>query len=173
MSRPGSEKLMRSLLTTGLLAALPASALAQAAMTPAQLDNEWRVHVENQKLALAVAQDNAHTAAALNAHAVAAYWVQLWFSIALTLFVLGMVAVAIWFSYLQFKSDQAARRAAAAQNAEPLTSIKISSSGLEMSSSVIGLFVLLAAMAFFYLYVDKVYEIHTAAAPPAPAAAAK
>lgn len=157
----------------GVLAALPASALAQGAMTPAQLDNEWRVHVENQKLALAVAQDNAHTTAALNAHAVTAYWVQLCFSVVLTLFVLGMVAVAIWFSYQQFKADQVARRTAAAQDASSPTSIKISSTGLEMSSSVIGLFVLLAAMAFFYLYVDKVYEIHTAAAPGTAATAPK
>ncbi len=162
---------MRRLLAMGVLAAWPAPAMAQGGMTPAQLDNEWRVHVENQKLALAVAQDNAHTAAALNAHAVTAYWTQLCFSVVLTLFVLGMVAVAIWFSYLQFKADRAARRTAEAQNTGPLTSIKISSAGLEMSSSVIGLFVLLVAMAFFYLYVDKVYEIHTAAAPATAATA--
>ncbi len=45
------------------------------------------------------------------------------------------------------------------------TSIKIDLTGIEITSSVIGLLVLAASLAFFYLYVDKVLEIREIGAP--------
>lgn len=77
--------------------------------------------------------------------------------VVLTMLVIAIVSIGLWMSYLQIKSDVSP------------TSLKVSKEGLEMSSSVIGLFVLLSSMFFFYIYIDRVYEIRRIGASDAPA----
>lgn len=79
----------------------------------------------------------------------------------LTILVIAIVSIGLWMSYLQIRSDLSA------------TSLKVSRDGLEMSSSVVGLFVLLASMVFFYIYIDKVYEIRRVGATQTAPASAK
>ncbi|MET0336926.1 MAG: hypothetical protein ABW063_04110, partial [Caulobacter sp.] len=50
----------------------------------------------------------------------------------------------------------------------PSSTIKLSLAGLEVSSSIIGLLVLVVSLGFFYLYLDRVYEIRVLAAPIVP-----
>lgn len=102
--------------------------------------------------------------------------------------VLGIVIFGLYITYLQFNRDyrtwtpppapvtpaqgdagnkpvNAGEDAAAAggqAGAPPvLNTVKISAGGLELSSQVIGLLVLAISLAFFYLYVMKVYPIQT------------
>lgn len=106
-------------------------------------------------------------------HAMFTYWKQSVIDVFLTLFVMLIVTVGIYLSYLQFRADhmpsaRRKRRDRAADSDHPAdgaadrsrTDFKISKSGVEMSSSVIGLFILLASMFFFYLYIEKVYPVN-------------
>jgi hypothetical protein len=90
--------------------------------------------------------------------------------------VLAIVAFGLWMTYLQFNRDyglqQVHRRrkekgaAVAADGAgqqaapaPPVGTMKISAAGMELSSQIIGLFVLGFSLAFFYLYVKEVYPV--------------
>lgn len=87
----------------------------------------------------------------------------------LTVLVFVIISAGLSMSLMQIRADLKAASGGAA------TSLKVSRAGIELSSSVIGLFVLLASMFFFYVYIDKVYEIrrvsrHAAEAPTAAVA---
>jgi len=96
-------------------------------------------------------------------HALFAFWIQSVFGIILTVFVLGVVIAGVYMSYLQFKVTAAALGTQEAQQG----TFKISPAGFELSSSVIGLFVLMASMFFFYIYIKEVYPIRRIAAAAA------
>jgi len=153
-----------------LLMLLPATSRAQDGVgySPAQLAQEWKVHEAEQVIELSRQQNVAYTEAALSHHKVAAYWLQFYTSILLTIVAVAFVVASIWFAYLQYRIDREKGPGAA-------STLKISATGVEVSSSVVGLFVLIAAMVFFYVYVNNVYAIQvitsvqqpsTAAAPP-------
>jgi hypothetical protein len=99
-------------------------------------------------------------------------------TILLFFIVLMIVAFGLYITYLQFKKDykskvvgkgaspstdggkpkggtQESDQAAAGAS----TTMKLSAAGLELSSQIIGLFVLGFSLAFFYLYVKEVYPI--------------
>lgn len=99
-------------------------------------------------------------------------------TILLFFIVLLIVAFGLWITYLQFQKDDApqpdgAGASSSAQSGpstqgEPeqkkasdsnKTTMKLSAAGLELSSQIIGLFVLGFSLAFFYLYVKEVYPI--------------
>lgn len=106
----------------------------------------------------------------------------------LFLLVLGIVIFGLYITYLQFNRDYKTwtppllpvaptqgeggqkpveggdgTAVVGGQAATPtaLNSVKISAGGLELSSQVIGLLVLAISLAFFYLYVMKVYPMQT------------
>jgi hypothetical protein len=85
--------------------------------------------------------------------------------------VVGTVLFGLFLSYLQFtREERILRRRAkrpAATTSEKETppastgsSIKISATGLELSSQVIGMLILGFSLAFFYLYVENIYPIN-------------
>ncbi|MDO9249287.1 MAG: hypothetical protein Q7U11_22730, partial [Phenylobacterium sp.] len=115
-----------------------------------QVANEWEVHVQNQKIALQAYEDGVKTGVALNKNLVELYKTQLTLTYILTVFVLSMVVVAVAISYQQFRRDD---------GEDSNSTLKFGATGIEISSSVIGLFILVAAMFFFYLYIDRVYRI--------------
>jgi hypothetical protein len=99
-------------------------------------------------------------------------------TILLFFIVLLIVAFGLWITYLQFQKDDApqadgAGASSSAQSGQSApgkpeqkkesdsskTTMKLSAAGLELSSQIIGLFVLGFSLAFFYLYVKEVYPI--------------
>ncbi len=92
------------------------------------------------------------------------------------LFVIGLVAAGLWFSWLQFRMDlrtrermHAARTSVVANATVPaeappeaptVTNLKVGTQGLEVSSSVLGVIILTLSLAFLYLYLVYVYPIN-------------
>lgn len=68
------------------------------------------------------------------------------------LLVFILVVCGLIFSYKQFEKDLK-------DNKSSVTTVEISKEGIKLSSSVIGLALLFMSLAFFYLYLDKIYEI--------------
>ena len=83
----------------------------------------------------------------------------------ITLLVFSITLAGVWMSYRQFEADLRASRDG------PSNTFKASAAGVEISSSVIGLLVLVVSLAFFYLYVKEVYPITVISRPAPPAAA--
>jgi hypothetical protein len=94
--------------------------------------------------------------------------------------VMGIVLFGLYLTWLQFTREQhrahrASARAAAAPASESegeapapapepaASSLKISATGVEVTSQVIGLLILGFSLAFFYLYVKEVYPMQIAA----------
>lgn len=73
---------------------------------------------------------------------------QLWSSKVVFGSVIGLLASALVFSALQFKKD-----------ATQPSVIKVAGTGMEVSSPVLGVIILFASLAFFYLYLLHVYPI--------------
>lgn len=67
--------------------------------------------------------------------------------------VMVIVAIGLFFAGVQFFSDR--RRGKSSEK----TDIKMSTEGLEVSSSVLGVIILTISLAFFYLYLVYVYPI--------------
>lgn len=103
--------------------------------------------------------------------------------IVIGIFVMLTVLSGIYMSYLQFRKSGptgtgndggGASEAGGVSGENPvapagMSRLKFGFDGVEISSSIIGLFVLVASMFFFYLYIDRVYEIKVLA----PVGAAK
>jgi hypothetical protein len=106
--------------------------------------------------------------------------------------VIGIVLFGLYVTYLQFNRDYSdwshhpgvAGTPATGASSEgpakdampprPVSSLKLSAGGLELSSQVIGLIVLALSFAFFYLYLKEVHpmvEVHSDVVPSMPAAA--
>lgn len=74
-------------------------------------------------------------------------------SIIIFFIVLVIVFSGLYFSFIQFKNSLSIKKEI------PSSSMKISMSGIEISSSIVGLFTLLISLIFFYLYLEKVYPV--------------
>ncbi|MBI2994123.1 MAG: hypothetical protein HYY48_08115 [Gammaproteobacteria bacterium] len=71
-----------------------------------------------------------------------------WSSIFIFLMVVVLITFAMRMAYLEFRAG-----------ANETTTFKISRDGLEISSTVIGLIVLIVSLGFFYLYLSEVYPV--------------
>lgn len=80
------------------------------------------------------------------------------FSWVITIVVIVLVLGGLYLSYLQFKAEYVSRSKIKSGDPQP-SSLKISKDGLELSSSVIGLFVLAFSLLFFLTYVQHVFKI--------------
>ena len=99
----------------------------------------------------------------------------LWSTGLIFVIVMGIVIFGLYITYLQFKRDYRAwdvqLPAADKSDVQPddksrppsasVGTLKISATGLEVSSQIIGLLVLAFSLAFFYLYVKVVYPMQT------------
>jgi hypothetical protein len=86
---------------------------------------------------------------------------QYWMTLGIFIIVSLLVTGGFYLSYLQFKSDS--ESSAESKGA----TFKIGKTGIEFSSSVIGLVVLFMSFMFFYLYVKDVYTIQIHKVPAA------
>lgn len=81
--------------------------------------------------------------------------------------VILLVLIGIYFSWLQFKADMARGRpgrtgeeqSAGAASAPATSSIEASTTGIKVSSPVLGVIILVISLMFFYLYLQYVYPI--------------
>ncbi len=125
-------------------------------LTQAERDAQERTAIDTADAQLRAYRDSVDVYEKLNKELVAAYGQQMISTAVLTGLAVFLVIVALFLSIMQ---------AVERKKGEPSV-LRISANGVEMSSSTIALFVLLAAMAFLYVYLDKVYIIQP---PPAPA----
>ncbi|MBC7008474.1 hypothetical protein BIZ38_08330 [Pseudoalteromonas sp. BZK2] len=88
-----------------------------------------------------------------------AYELQYWMTIGIFIIVTLLVLGGFYLSYLQFKLKT--QQPESSSNA----TFKIGKTGIEFSSSVIGLMILFMSFLFFYLYVNDVYKIQVQATP--------
>ncbi len=65
--------------------------------------------------------------------------------------VIGIVAIGLYFSWMQFHASRGGEVG--------ITSIEASKEGLKLSSPVLGVIILVLSLAFFYLYLVHVYPI--------------
>ena len=169
--------------------ATPAAPAAQATPSPlvqAQLDQAAREAIESSRIFLAekelqlkMDQLKVKRAEQEDRHAIMTLYKQSMTDVLIFLLVMIMSGGGVYMSYLQFRKtalDIAGPLDADGKPAVPIdaSSFKFGLAGVEMSSSIIGLLVLGLSLAFFYLYLDRVYEIRVlgeepAAAAPAPA----
>jgi len=79
-----------------------------------------------------------------------------------------LVLAGLYFSWMQFRDDLVRRRRAdarardakaAAPAADDKTTLKASLQGVEVSSSILGVIILVVSLLFFYLYLVHVYPI--------------
>lgn len=80
-------------------------------------------------------------------------WFQYWTSLIIFITVIILVIGGFYLAYLQFKVDKT-------NNTSNESSLEISSKGIKISSSVIGLVILTISFAFFYLYIEEVHKIY-------------
>lgn len=89
--------------------------------------------------------------------------------------VIFLVLVGLYFSWLQFKADMAKgegkesadqkaddkspQKPAPATPNQPVSTIEASTTGIKVSSPVLGVIILVISLAFFYLYLQYVYPI--------------
>jgi hypothetical protein len=105
------------------------------------------------------------------------FTMQLWSSVIIFVVVLVMVSIGLWFSYIQFQHAMTHPRvilvtppavpgvpapapAPAPGEEMPETNLKVSTTGFEVSSRVLGVIILMISFLFFYLYIQYVYPIH-------------
>lgn len=82
-------------------------------------------------------------------HARRTFLWQFWSGIAVFIIVMTTVVMGLWLSLLHFLAGRHGGG-----------HLKISASGVELSSPVIGLLILAVSLGFFYLYLSQVYPIH-------------
>ncbi len=156
----------------------PVSPLVQAQREQAAREaiESSRIFLAEKELQLKVDQLRVKRAEQEDRHAIMTLYKQSVTDVLIFLLVMTMTAGGVYMSYLQFKktiADLAGPLGADGKPAVPIdaSSFKFGLTGVEMSSSIIGLLVLGLSLAFFYLYLDRVYEIRVL--PPAPSASAQ
>jgi hypothetical protein len=82
-------------------------------------------------------------------HAERTYEWQYWASILIFFLVITAVGLGLWMSFLHFYEGRKGGGG----------TMKVSRDGVEVSSPVIGLLILVVSLAFFYLYLTQVYPI--------------
>ncbi len=93
-------------------------------------------------------------------HAKRVYVWQYYSSIAIFFVVLILVFAGLVFAGLQFQHGLRAKREIANAQAAELSTIEASLQGIKVSSSTLGVLVLMISMCFFYLYLYFVYPIN-------------
>ena len=73
--------------------------------------------------------------------------------------VLVLVASGIYFAWIQFKLDVTSRQSTRSTESGKEHSLELSTSGIKVSSPVLGVIILALSLAFFYLYLIYVYPI--------------
>jgi hypothetical protein len=79
---------------------------------------------------------------------------QFYSSIVLFTVVNLLVLIGIFFSWLQFRRDLSTPGSEAAE-----TQLAVSTEGIKIQSSILGVIILVISLAFFYLYLVYVYPI--------------
>lgn len=80
-------------------------------------------------------------------------------TIVIAVMVFIMVGVGLRLSYLQFKRDETSE-------ARSVTTLRVGSGSVEITSSVIGLIILIVSLWFFQTYVNRVYALEDLLIPP-------
>jgi hypothetical protein len=73
--------------------------------------------------------------------------------------VLGLVVAGVYFAWVQFRHDLLRSDTAQGGGAAQEHEVELSTSGLKVSSPVLGVIILALSLAFFYLYLIYVYPI--------------
>jgi hypothetical protein len=73
--------------------------------------------------------------------------------------VLTLVVVGIYFAWVQFKLDMGSKQNGVKKGEEKDHTLELSTSGVKVSSPVLGVIILVLSLAFFYLYLVFVYPI--------------
>ncbi len=73
--------------------------------------------------------------------------------------VLFLVFMGIYFAWIQFRRDMLIARAASAAPDDKQHSLELSTTGIKVSSPVLGVIILALSLAFFYLYLAYVYPV--------------
>jgi hypothetical protein len=115
------------------------------------LKHDASVHYSVMDAQLRAFQNSLETKEHLNEYRVRLYNLQYGLTIVMTIIAVALVGSGIILSFMQFFKDGGKENSP--------SSVKISKDGLEISSSVIGLFVLVASMVFLYMYVREVYDV--------------
>jgi hypothetical protein len=82
------------------------------------------------------------------------FWWQHFASRIIFVVVIGLVSVGVYFAWVQFRKDLASRTGDA-----PASQIEVATTGLKVSSPVLGMIILVVSLAFFYLYLKFVFPI--------------
>jgi hypothetical protein len=135
-----------------------------------------RIFLAENQLQLKIDQLRVRRAEQEDRHAIMTLYKQSVTDVLIFILVMTLSTGGVYMSYLQFKKtviDVAGPLDAEGKPLAPIdaSSFKFGLAGVEMSSSIIGLLVLGLSLAFFYLYLDRVYEIRVL--PTAPTAAAQ
>ena len=107
-------------------------------------------------------------------HAILSLYIQTIEGLIVFILVMAMTSAGVFMSYLQFRKGFSQFLPAKTSQETPsptemLSTLRISITGVEISSSIIGLLVLTVSLAFFFLYLDRVYPIQRLDAPAAAA----
>ena len=87
------------------------------------------------------------------------FWWQHFSSRIIFFVVLTLVAIGVYFAWIQFKFDLGAGESSSKTGAAKESSVELSSSGIKVSSPVLGVIILTLSLAFFYLYLVYVFPI--------------
>ena len=160
--------------------AAPVSLLVQAQREQAAKEaiETSRVFLAERKLQLKIYQLRVQRAGQEDRHAIMTLYKQSVTDVLIFILVMTMSAGGVYMSYLQFKKTVIDIAGPLDADGKPLAPIDASSfkfglAGVEMSSSIIGLLVLGLSLAFFYLYLDRVYEIRVLPSSPSTISQAK
>lgn len=91
-------------------------------------------------------------------HRTRVFWWQHMSSRIIFAVVLLLVCAGIFFAWIQFRHDLGAAESATSEGAKE-HSVELSTSGIKVSSPVLGVIILTLSFAFFYLYLVYVYPI--------------
>jgi len=80
-------------------------------------------------------------------------------AIVIFIIVLAIVAVGVYFAYIQFRMDIVRSRASQGTGDDARSELELSTSGIKVSSPVLGVIILAISIAFLYLYLVHVYPI--------------
>ena len=84
-------------------------------------------------------------------HRLTVLWTQYFLSLFIFAVVTAIVTFGIWTSYMHFRSGN--------EDPSRVTTIKIGHYGVEISTTVTGIVILLISLFFFYLFVARVFPV--------------
>jgi hypothetical protein len=122
-----------------------------------------KIAIQEKQLQYELDKQRVAQAKAIDQHTLITLYFQFVLDVVLTVLVVIITLAGVAMSFLQFKADLSAHTQG------PVSSFKIGQTGVEISSTVIGLLVLVISLGFFDLYVTQVYQIRDIAPAAAPA----